>query len=278
MRKFAFVVLNDEDKIIDRYNLDYVDGLSGLGFALTLSKIETDVEDYITKIVQQKQSLGLTVHHLKGYKAGDYLKLWLAKHINDCLCIEYDNTQRVSYIEGVVTNCGETELNEFNILEQKITFQPTTPFFTKLDNNVKIQVSSVGKSYPFKYPYSYGQNIMLNNEIENNYIKDVPLIVTIYGTIVNPIITLRDENDEVYNEIRFVDLDLQDGQKIIINSAQKKILFDNGSGNLQDYYYKIDGAYDSYLRAKPLSISKININLQNTDTGYLIGSRRQYRL
>lgn len=278
MRKFAFVILNDEDKIIDRYNLDYVDGLAGLGFSLQLSKIETDIEDYITKIVQQKQSLSLTVHHLKGYKAGDYLKLWLAKHINDCLCIEYDNTQRVSYIEGVVINCGETELNEYNILEQKITFQPTTPFFQKIDNNIRIQIASGGKSYPYQYPYFYGKNVILNNEIENNYIKDIPLIVTINGAISNPIVSLLDENNELYNQVRFVDLDLQDGQKIIINSAQKKVLFDDGTGVLVDYYYKIDGAYDSYLRAKPLSVSKININLQSSDTGYLIGSRRQYRL
>lgn len=278
MRKFAFVILDNTDKIIDRFNLDYVDGLSGLGFALKLSKIETDVEDYITKIVQTKQSLGLTVHHLKGYKAGDYLKLWLAKHIDDCLCIEYDNTQRVSYIEGVVTNCGETELNEFNLLEQKITFQPLTPFFQKVENDVKIQVSTIGKSYPYKYPYSYGVNVIQNNEIENNYIKDIPLIVTINGAIANPIIGLRDENDVLYNEVRFVDLDLQEGQKIIINSAQKKVLFDDGSGNLVDYYYKLDGAFDSYLRAKPLSVSKITVNLQSSDSGYLIGSRRQYRL
>lgn len=278
MRKFAFVILDERDQVIDRFNLDYVDGLSGLGFSLDLSKIETDVEDYVTKIRQKKQTVGLTVHHLSGYRAGDYLKLWLAKHIDSCLCIEYNNTQKVKYVEGKVIDCGETELNEFKVLEQKISFQPTTPFFEKKDNDIKIQVSDYGKSYPISYPYCYGQNRIENNIIENNYIKDIPLIVTIYGTISNPVIILKDSNDQTYNEVRFLDVDLQEGEQLIINSAQKKIIFKDASGNQQDYYFKLDGGYDSFLRAQPLEVSTLNINLTATDTGHLIGSRRQYTL
>mgnify|MGYP003311243485 CR=1 FL=1 len=96
IRKFAFVILNNSDQIADRYNLDLVDGLSGLGFQLEVNKISTDVEDYITKIVQKKQNVGLTVHHRGGYTAGSLLKLWLSKHISDCLCIEYTNNLKTS--------------------------------------------------------------------------------------------------------------------------------------------------------------------------------------
>ncbi|MGN1200853.1 MAG: hypothetical protein ACI4R8_01125 [Candidatus Caccovivens sp.] len=278
MRKFAFVILDERDQVVDRFNLDYVDGLSGLGFSLDLSKIETDVEDYVTKIRQKKQAVGLTLHHLSGYKSGDYLKLWLAKHIDSCLCIEYNNTQKVKYVEGKVVDCGETELNEFKVLEQKISFQPTTPFFEKKDNDIKIQVSDYGKTYPLSYPYCYGKNRIENNVIENNYIKDIPLIVTIYGAISNPVIILKDSNDQTYNEVRFIDVDLQEGEQLIINSAQKKIIFKDANGNQQDYYFKLDGGYDSFLRAQPLEVSTLNINLTATDTGYLIGSRRQYTL
>lgn len=278
MRKFAFVILNDSDVIVDRFNLDYVDGLSGLGFSMKLSKIESDIEDYITKIVQQKKTIGLTVHHVSGYKAGGYLRLWLSKHIEDCLCLEYDNGETVSFIEGIVSECSQTELNSYGNLEQKITFQPITPFFEKYDNDVRIQISTIGKSYPFKYPYMYGKNQILNNEINNSYIKEIPIIATIYGEISNPTIKLLDENGEIYNEIRFLDVDLQDGQRIIINSAQKKIRFDDGSGKLVDYYYKIDGAYDSYLRAKALTLSKLSIDLSPSQNGYLTASRRQYKL
>lgn len=278
MRKFAFVILDDSDMIIDRFNLDYVDGLSGLGFQIKLSTIETDIESYITKVVQQKQNLGLKVHHISGYKAGDYLKLWLSKHINDCLCIEYDNTQKLSYIEGKVIMCGETELNQFGVLEQSLTFQPLTPFFEKVENDVKIQVSSIGKSYPYKYPYCYGRNTIENNEISNTYIKDIPLIITLYGEMSNPSIRLLDENNNVYNEVRFKDVELAEGDKLIINAAQKKIFLEDSSGNKSDYYYKADGAYDSYLRASPGIKTKIDTSLNPNESGYLVGSRRQYRL
>lgn len=278
MRKFAFVVLDESDKIVDRYNLDYVDGLSGLGFYLTLNKIETDVEDYITKIVQQKKTLGMTVHHLRGYSAGDYLRLWLAKNIDKCLCLEYNNTEKTVYIEGIVTQCDQTELDEFKVLQHQITFQPLTPSFEIIDGDVTIKVSATGKSYPLKYPYSYGKNLIENNVIENTYIKDIPLIVTLYGAMTNPIVTLRDENDEVYNEVRFSDVDLQEDERIIINSAQKKIWFVDSMGRYSDFYYKLEGGHDSFLRANPLIKSKIGIGLDPNQSGWLSASRRQYRL
>lgn len=278
IRQFAFVILDDSDLIVDRFNLDYVDGLSGLGFKLNVSTIETDVEDYITKVVQTKQNLGLTVHHLRGYVAGNELKLWLSKHIKDCMCIEYKTKERTSYIEGVVIQCDETELNEYKVLEQKITFKPLTPFFEKYDNDVRIQYSTEGQHYPFAYPYSYGQMVTQNNEIENAYIYEIPITVTLYGTMTNPSIKLLNSAGTVYNEVRFVDVDLGANEKIIINSAQRKIIYIDSNGAKTDYFNKINGAYDTYLRANPMDKSTIQITLAVSDTGYLVGSRRQYRL
>lgn len=277
IRKFAFVIFDKSDQIIDRYNLDYVDNLSGLGFALNLDTIETEVEDYVTRIRQRKQNLGLSIHHLRGYQASTTLKRWLALHIDDCLCIEYTNSAGILYIEGKVVNVGETELNEFKILEQLITFQPLTPFFEKIDNDIRIQLSSIGKSYPYKYPYSYGLTKIENNEINNEYIKDIPLIVTIHGAISNPKISLTD-GEEIYNSVQFENIDIKENESLIINSAQKKIIFVNEDGEEFDYYPYISSDSDSYLRARPLRISKVNVNLTTKDTGYLIGSRRQYKL
>lgn len=280
MRKFAFVILNESDEIIDRYNLDYVTNLSGLGYKLKVSTISTDVEDYVTKIIQEKKALTFTVTHLTGYSGGQSLVNFLQQYNDSDLCLEYNNGIEVLYLECKVNDVGKTELSEYSgVLEQNISILPLTPFFEKVENNVTIERSSVGKCYPFKYAYSYGLIETLDNEIDNVYIKEIPLIVEIYGVISNPIITLRDaETNTVYNEVRFLGVDLLDGQKIIINSAQKKIWFDNGSGVLVDYYYKLDEAYDSFLRASALITSKLTLNLGISDTGYLTGRRRQYKL
>ncbi len=277
IRKFALIVFDKSYNIIDRYNLDLVTEISGLGYSLKLSTIQTDVEDYITKVVQQKKPISFT-YLQKGYTAGNSFIRWNEKNINNLVCLEYSDTKQVLYMRGLITENSKSELDQFKMLPQKLTFQPLTPFFEKVENEIYIKVSSKGKSYPFSYPYSYGLNIIENNSITNSYIKEAPLIVEIYGGIENPIIILVDENDTIYNEIRFDDTTLLEGQKIIIDGLEKKIWFDNGSGILEDYFYKINGGYDSYLRAKPLTTSKISINLQSSDSGFLKAKRLQYRL
>ena len=280
MRKFAFVVFNEEEQIIDKYNLDNVSEINGLGFSLRMSKIDTDLEDRITKVVQEKTQISFKITHTSyGYESNSALTLFLSKNIKNEFCLQYDNGVNTRYCGGLVTSNSFTEaLQEGGALQTTITFTPTTPFFEKIDNTIRIQRGLKGKTYPYTYPYTYGGNLIVNNEIYNSYIIDIPIIITLFGAMTNPIITLHDENGEIYNEVRFKNLDLREGEQIIINSARKKIYFKNRNGEISDMYNKIDEAYDSYLLALPLTKSKVGINLKASDTGYLIGSRRQYQL
>lgn len=278
MRTFNLVVLDESDLVIDRYYLNYVTGISGLGYELKVSTIETDIKDYVTKIVQQKKDIKLTVIHTDRYKGQKSLTKWLESNYGKTVCLEYSNDVDTLYCEGMVVSSVFDEVSQYKVLDQSITFKPLTPFFKKIENKIIIKKSSNGKMYPLKYPYSYGVNMMINNEINNTYFRDVPVIVTIYGTITNPHIVLADSQGDVYNEVVFRQLFVDEGQKIIINSAQKKVWFDDGSGQLVDYYNYLDGGYDSYLIAMPNELSSINVNLDVLDTGYLIGSWRQYTL
>lgn len=278
VRKFALVIFNENYNIIDRYNLDSITDISGLGYELIVSAISTDIEDYITKIIQKKKNITFTYFSDTGYSGGNSLTSWIEKNINKMVCLEYNDTQKILYMRGIIVSNNKSDLDYFKSLPQTLTFQPLTPFFEKVENEIYIRVSSTGKSYPYRYPYSYGLNIIENNEITNTYIKEAPLIVEINGVVENPIIILLDENEDIYNEVRFNDTTLLEGQKIIIDGLEKKIWFDDGSGNLVDYYYKVDGGYDSYLRAKPLTTSKISINLMASDSGFLKAKRLQYRL
>lgn len=278
VRKFALIVFDKSYNIIDRFNLDAVTDISGLGYSLKVSTIQTDIEDYITKVVQQKKNISFKYYSKTGYSGGNSIVAWIEKNINNIICLEYNDTLRTLYMRGLIVDNDKSEIDFFKELPQNLTFKPLTPFFEKVENEIYIKVSSNGKSYPFSYPYSYGLNIIENNEITNTYIKESPLIVEVNGVIENPIIILLDENENIYNEIRFNDTTLLEGQKIIIDGLEKKIWFDDGSGNLIDYYYKIDGGYDSYLRAKPSTTSKISINLMASDSGFLKAKRLQYRL
>lgn len=281
MRKYALVILNKFDEIIDRYNLDVVTSPTGNGFSLSLSTIESDIEDIITKVVQSKSKIKFQIHQIQNaYQKANVLANWIRKYSKAeyKMALEYNDGQYVRYCEGKVTNLTKTEKDEFFDLVQELEFTQTTPYFIKQENTIVIQVSSVGKKYPFSYPYSYGANIVTNNEINNDYIWDVPLILTIDGAIDNPTINLLDENGESYSTVKFTGQTILTGEKLIINSAQRKIFKINEMGKETDFIPEVDPSYDTFLRAKS-GKTTISINTNEATTGFkMTGGWRQYTL
>ena len=286
IREYALVIMNNQDQIIDRYNLDLVTAPTGNGFQLELSTIATDIEDVITKVVQKKPTITMTVHLIKnGYSQSNILTNWIQKYstADTNMFLEYNDTTTIKYCGGKVTSLTKTEKDEYKDLAQDLTFTMTTPFFTKQSSGIiKIAVSDKGKSYPFKYPYSYGKNIVENTTITNPYILEVPLIVSITGEISNPIVSLFDENGERYSMVDFTGTTLTSSERIVINSAIKKIykvdIDENGNeiaGTEVDYRPEVSPEHNTYLYAQK-GTSTITLNIVNTGT--LEGTWRQYTL
>lgn len=280
IRKYALVILDKQDKISDRYNLDLVTEPTDNGFSLDLSTISSDVEDIITKVVQKKQVITMNViQYLNAYNKTNILANWIQKYSTAQyrMCLEYNDTTQVKYCEGKVTGLTKGEKDEYGEIVQKLSFTMATPYFIKQERTINIQVSSVGKKYPFKYPYSYGSSKIENNEINNVYILDIPLIITIDGAISNPTISLLDENNEVYNTVKFSDFTLNQNEQLVINSAQRKI-YKIVNGVETDMSAETDPSYDTFLRAKN-GLSKILINTSEASDGFkLTGGWRQYTL
>ena len=281
IRGYALVVMNNQDEIIDRYNLELITAPTGNGFQLELSTISSDIEDIITKVVQKKATINMTVHQVtNGYLQSNVLTSWIQKYstADANMFLEYNDTSVIKYCGGKVTSLTKTEKDEYKDLAQDLTFTMTTPFFVKRENTITIQVSSVGKKYPFKYPYSYGKNIVENNQIENPYILDVPLIITIDGAIDNPTIDLFDENGNRYSRVEFDGITIAEGETLIINSAQKKIYKINLDDTETDYRPEVSPEFDTYLLAHR-GVTTILINSNDAGTGFkLTGSWRQYTL
>lgn len=279
MRKFAFVVFDIENAIIERFPLDLVTDPSGLGFKLKLSTIEGDVVDTLTRVAQEKQSINLTINFFQnGYEKYNILSQWLQKYSrpDTRMALEYDDETQPRYMEGKITELKRTEKDEYNLLACSAIFTPLTPFFSNIQNTIKIRVSSIGKSYPFKYPYSYGKSVVENNLIDNPYIADIPVTVKITGSIFEPTILLLDENGDEYSRVQFTGVTLTEDQYIVVNSSSRKIYFFDGV-NLQDYSAETDPRYDTFLLAQN-GVSKISVNLGASDTGELTGSWRKYGL
>ena len=282
MRKFALVILDDLDRVVDidgRYNLDVVTNPTGLGFNLNMSTLTGDIDDVITKVVQAKNKIKFTINqHQNSYTKANSLAFWLQKYSRAeyRMALEYDDGKLVRYCEGRVTSLGKTEQDVFKNLPQEFEFTQTTPFFVKRENTIVIQTSAVGKSYPFKYPFSYGRNEVRNNDIDNPYIFDIPLIVTLEDAIENPKIELYADGEATpYNTVQINDT-LHDGEKLVINSAQKKIYKIFVNGTKQDYVQYTDPSLDTFLMAKN-GHSVIGINLVGSNAK-LTGGWREYRL
>lgn len=282
MRKFAFVVFDYDNSVSARFAVDYITDISGLGWKLKLSTLKGDIVDTITKVVQEKQDVSLTVNFIgRGYEKYSILSQWLQKYstADQRIALEYDDGIQVRYVEGKAIELKKSEKNEYNNLACALKFTPTTPFFKNIEQNILIKTSSVGKSYPFKYPYAYGLSRMVNNTIDNPYIASVPVTVKITGSIYSPTIRLLDETGTEYSRVAFCPnrpITLHEGEYIIINSASKKIYYFNGE-TLSDFSAETDPRYDTYLLAKS-GISRVGVNLKTSDTGELTGSWRQYSL
>lgn len=281
MRQFAFVVFDSDNTVLERFALDKVTAPSGLGWKLKLTKLEGDVVDTITKVAQDKQTVKLTVNFIdRTYERYNILSQWLQKysHVDDHVALEYDDGTQARYVEGKVTEFSKAEKDEYNRLSCSVSFTPLTPFFVNIERKITIKISSQGKSYPFRYPYCYGKNEVKNDEITNPYISPVPVTVTIRGSVSAPRVALSSAgNENAYCVVSFPDVTLRDGQSIIINSARRKIYFDDGSGNIEDYSVKTDPSEDTFLFAES-GVSHISMNFQSSDTGDLTGSWRQYGL
>ena len=281
IRGYALVIMNSQDQITDRFNLDLVTAPTGNGFQLELSTIATDIEDVITKVVQKKPTINMTVHLVKnGYSQSNILTSWIQKYstADSKMFLEYNDTVITKYCGGKVTSLTKTEKDEYKDLAQDLTFTMSTPFFVKKENTITIQVSSIGKKYPFKYPYQYGKNIVENNQINNPYIQNVPITIIIDGAIDNPTIDLFDEEGNRYSRVQFDGTTIATGETLVINSAQKKIFKINIDGTQTDYRPEVSPEFDTYLLAHR-GITTISINTNDTSTGFkLTGSWRQYTL
>lgn len=283
IRKFALVIVDDFDKEIDRFNLDYADTPKNLGFELEFTTLESRLTTYFTSAREKKLATTLNLNFIRpnAYEKANAFKRFVQKYTNQRMVFEYnDTTSEVKNWEGKVQKFGQDELTNFKSLVCPISFLPSTPKYIRKDNVVTIRPATKGKSYPFKYPYAYGKSTVENNIINNEYFDEIPLRVHIYGAINNPQISLQDaETNEIYSTVRFENLYVAENEELIIDAIQSKVLIKRNRQLTSAYdYLSKDASLDSFLYAKANTISKVVITLNPLENGYLKASYRQYTL
>lgn len=283
IRKFALVIVDDFDKEIDRFNLDYADTPRNLGFELEFTTLESRLTTYFTSAREKKLATTLNLNFIRpnAYEKANAFKRFVQKYTNQRMIFEYnDTTSEVKNWEGKIQKFGQDELNEYKTLVCPISFLPGTPKYIKKDNVITIRPATKGKSYPFKYPYSYGKSLIENNLITNNYFDDVPLRVTIYGAMSNPQLSLVDINtQEVYSIIKFENIVLAEGEELVVDAINSKVILKRNGVYTSAYdYIAKNESYDTFLFVKANSKSKLLVYLDPLENGYIQASYRQYTL
>ena len=283
IRKFALVIVDDFDKEIDRFNLDYADTPRNLGFELEFTTLESRLTTYFTSAREKKLATTLNLNFLPpyAYEKANAFKRFVQRYTNERMVFEYnDTTSEIKNWEGKVQKFGQEELNAYKTLVCPISFLPSTPKYIRKDNVITIRPATKGKSYPFKYPYAYGKSTVENNIFTNNYFDEIPLRVHIYGSMLNPQISLQNtDTGEIYSTVRFENLYVDENEELIIDAIQSKVLIKRNGVITSAYdYLSKDASLDSFLYAKANTASKVVIALNPLESGYLKASYRQYTL
>lgn len=283
VRKFALVVVDNFDKEIDRFNLDYAETPKNLGFELEFTTLESRLTTYFTSAREKKLPTTLNLNFLppNAYAKANAFKRFVQKYMNQNLVFEYnDTTSEIKNWEGKVQKFGQEELLDWGGLTCPISFLPGTPKYIRKDNVITIRNASVGKSYPLSYPYSYGRSVVENNIIDNSYFDEIPLRVSIYGSMSNPQISLQDAStEEVYSTLRFENLTLLENDELIIDALHTKILLKRAGVYYSAYDYLAKGTeFDSFLYARENAVSRLVMDLDPEKSGHVKASYRQYTL
>lgn len=286
---------------------DFVQNVSGFGFKQTLEVVEGDTVDSLISQKVDKNSVNMEIV-FKGADAYEKLYRFNAffgryadydRYItrfsyipSDRLDVDKDSgldqetlDKRTEadksdyfrrYIEFVMT-AGEPTQRSGQVVTEKITLRPLTPWYEEVFAEFQItSEQNTGKIYPYGYPYRYGGGAYDSaNYINNDYLKDIPLKITIKGpTSDYPYVALYSVSDdgestEEYAKVMFpTQRALTSGQRIVIDAFTSRVYMvtektrANGSKRevTTDRYFATSKYYQSFLFAKQ-GKTKVSSNL-----------------
>jgi hypothetical protein len=290
LRQFNFVIIDMFDRIVDRFDFPAWGTLMpDIGTRRKIFTLDTENARYITRIDPEMNDIKLSLRFEApdAYVKSGTFKSWELGHISrgDTFALEYNDGARTVYCTGVIKDIGLTERTQGQNLVRAVVFSPTSPWFGLLSANTTIQPAQDGKIYAdddeYLYDeeenYYYGGISLTENILSNDYYKPVPLKIFVYGPFVDPVITLYDENDNIYGRIKINNTTITQGQTVYIDGVNRKMwVWETDEAGWTDYFMHRDPEYQVYLTLKPGVISRIDIAYNPGDSGRLDVYRRQY--
>lgn len=278
MRKFEFQIYDDSQLLIDSYNLSIVTDPTGFGFSQKLDVVKTRTVDYIVDRSLEKKDIKLSVHFEEpnSFQKINRFRAWYANYITKKMVLKYNDGSEDRYIDVAIKEFNVTEINT-KLNTVPLTLQPLSPFYSLKSKQIIASIQTVGKAYPYSYPYAYGGGVLENAIVDNKFFESIPIAVRVIGRVVNPQISLKDENNTIYATVNFSAITVDNNESLLIDAINSRILFYNANNpNGLDYYNNVDKSKQTFLFAKPgrstiianLDQNEANAKLQITYVQY----------
>ncbi len=273
---------------VTRPSFDFISVPTGLGFSQDVSVVQGDTIDYVLDQVIKKKNIKLTVY-FKGTRAYAKYKefsVWFGKY-NDLNKYRVRFSYLLNGVRRYVEVCLidlEIKGREGNFVNAEITFQALTPFYEDVYESIIITESENGKIYPYRYPYNYGGGAYIDaNTINNDFIKEIPLMITLNGPMATPYVNILEMNNgvlgETYGRVQFNDsVSLKKGEQIVIDAFSNRIykrVKNSGTGvtTQEDLFDAVNKNYQAFLYAKP-GMSRIASSLDDASSSCEVYSVR----
>lgn len=273
---------------VTRPSFDFISVPTGLGFSQDVSVVQGDTIDYILDQVVKKKNIKLTVY-FKGtmaYAKYKEFSVWFGKY-NDLNKYRIRFSYLLNSVRRYVEVCLidlEIKGREGNFVNAEITFQALTPFYEDVYESIIITESENGKIYPYRYPYNYGGGAYIDaNTINNDFIKEIPLMITLNGPMATPYVNILEMNNgvlgETYGRVRFNDsVSLKKGEQIVIDAFSNRIYkrvknSSTGVTTQEDLFDAVNKNYQAFLYAKP-GMSRIASSLDDASSSCEVYSVR----
>lgn len=260
--------------IVSRPIIDFIKMPSGIGFKQKLETVDGDTIDYIINQTIQKKTIKLQL----AWKGRDaYAKYqafgtWIANYFNVeeyHIRFSYKLGEMRRFVDVAAIDL-ELEGRDGNYVSATLTLQPLTPFYEEYDGSFTLVMdTNSGKIYNYTYPYIYGGGAFSgDNAIINNFLKPLPLKITLKGPMTTPYVSISKINEDntvetnPYLRVQFANgFSIDEDEEVVIDAFNNKVylnkyeLDDQGNRirliSTTDVFNSIDKAYNSFLFANP---------------------------
>lgn len=257
--------------------------ISGLGNNYSISYHETSTRKVHQSIKPDFEPISITIYfNVEGnpYRNYKYLMNFLMQNIGKVFPLEYSDGIKTKYCDVILKSIPKSEIDEEGVFCETFTFERQYYWYEEHEESFALKTIDSSKvTYPLPFPFGFAGISFVNKyTITNNFFIDAPVKIEINGPIGNnPIlIKLNDEtNSLTLKEIR-INSNCSIGEKIIIDSANKKIT--KISDEIEENAYQLtDKTKQSFLYL-PLGTFNIVSNLELTDKGSIEISIKRYLL